>query len=68
MMCLFNQNKKDTNIVITKALKINYGSIKRLDEYDDEAISDDRNQLLKKRTMMDVQPGMNYLLERWIPI
>jgi len=67
-MCLFNQNKKNTNIVITKALKINYGSIKRLDEYDDEAISDDRNQLLKKRTMMDVQPGMKYLLERWIPI
>ena len=49
-------------------LKINSKTIKGSDKYDDEKISNDEEQLLKKRNTIDEKLKMKHLHERWIPI
>jgi len=36
------------------------------DENNEKKMSSDREHLLKKRSMLDVEPIMKHLLERWI--
>ena len=65
---LFNKNKKDTNIITIKLLKINSEIIKKLNRYDNEEISDDREQLLKERSTLNTEPRTKHLLKRRISI
>jgi len=50
--------------VTTNVLKIHFGSNKNLNEYNDVEILDDKQQLLKKRIVRDVEPRTEHQLER----